>query len=479
MSGWVRTMWRRATQAMVLTLAVAASTPALAGYAHFIMDANSGKVLDAQDADTLNHPASLTKMMTLYMVFEALHDGRLRWDQRIVMSANGARTTPTKLGLRQGETYTVREAVLGMIVKSANDVAEGIGDHLYGSEEKFAAAMTRKARQLGMSRTVFRNGSGLPDSQQVTTARDMARLGLALIRDFPQEYRLFSTQSFAFRGRTIRGHNNLMYRYKGMDGIKTGYTNASGFNLVSAVNDNGRRVIGVVLGGRTARARDAQMASLLDKAMPKAGTRAGAGLVAEAPSSPAPLFPTRLPRNNVPMPVVAQEVATTQPPRPASPAMAPAMSEPPVAAVAPVRPVVAERYQPVPSVPVRSQPEQAPTQVASVAPSSASLGYAAPSKSDLAPPADLPFKTAAAPGWRVQLGATGSEDEAISLLGRAMDKLDGKFQNLTPYTETLHSGSATLHRARFSGFTNQAAAQSACKLLSSAKFACQVVPAGG
>lgn len=476
MTKWVRTMWRRAAQAVFLTLAVATSTPAFAGYAHFIMDANSGQVLDAENADTLNHPASLTKMMTLYMVFEALHDGRLRWDQRIVMSANGARTTPTKLGLKQGETYTVREAVLGMIVKSANDVAEGIGDHLYGSEEKFAAAMTAKARQLGMSRTVFRNGSGLPDSQQVTTARDMARLGLALVRNFPQEYRLFSTPSFAFRGRTIRGHNNLMYRYKGMDGIKTGYTNASGFNLVSAVNDNGRRVIGVVLGGRTARARDAKMAALLDKAMPRAGTRDGAALVAEAPAAtPAPLFASRQPRNNVPMPVVAQEVATTQPRRPAAPAIS---SEPPAPPATVARPVVAERYQPVPSAPVRSV-TPTPTQVASAAPASTSLGYAAPAKSDLAPPADLPFKVVTAAGWRVQLGATGSESEAISMLGRAMDRLDGKFQGVTPYTETVHSGSATLYRARFSGFSNQAAAQSACKTLASAKFTCQVVPAGG
>lgn len=461
---------------MALTLAVAASTPAFAGYAHFIMDANSGKVLDAQNADTLNHPASLTKMMTLYMVFDALRDGRLRWDQRIVMSANGARTTPTKLGIKQGETYTVREAVLGMIVKSANDVAEGMGDHLYGSEDRFAAAMTAKARQLGMSRTVFRNGSGLPDSQQVTTARDMARLGLALMRDFPQEYRLFSTPSFAFRSRNIRGHNNLMYRYKGMDGIKTGYTNASGFNLVSAVNDNGRRVIGVVLGGRTARARDAQMAALLDKAMARAGSRGGAALVADA-SQPTPVIP-RLPRNSVPMPVMAQEVATTQPLRPASSAAE--VSSAPSAPTAGPKPLIAERYPPAPAAPAQ-RVAQAPvsTQVASAAPSSTGLGYAETAKSTLAPPADLPFKVVSAAGWRVQLGAAASEGEAISLLGRAMDRLDGKFQNLTPYTETVHSGSATLHRARFSGFSNQAAAQSACKTLTSAKFACQVLAAGG
>lgn len=428
--------------------------PAQAGYAHFIMDANSGKVLDEQNADVLNHPASLTKMMTLYMVFEALHDGRLRWDQKITMSVNGARTTPTKLGIRAGETYTVREAVYGMIVKSANDVAEGMGDHLYGSEDRFAAAMTRKARQLGMSRTVFRNGSGLPDMQQVTTARDMARLGLALMRDFPQEYKLFSTPAFSFRGKTIRGHNNLMYRYRGMDGIKTGYTNASGFNLVSAVNDNGRRVIGVVLGGKSARSRDSQMAALLDKAMPRAAQRGGTlvASVSTPPIQPQVEAKVRLPRTSVPVPVAVQ---TAEPESIIEPSTE-------VAVAAPAAPVVSERYK-------KTGHSLAPAE-----PSSPALGFAEPVVTG-----NIPFRQASAPGWRIQLAASGSENDAIMLLGRAMPKLDGKFQNVTPYTETVHSGASVLHRARFSGFSNQAAAQSACKVLASAKFACQVVPAGG
>ncbi|MFD1745401.1 serine hydrolase [Rhizobium helianthi] len=427
--------------------------PAQAGYAHFIMDANTGKVLDAQNADTLNHPASLTKMMTLYMVFEALHDGRLRWDQKISMSVNGARTTPTKLGIRAGQTYTVREAVYGMIVKSANDVAEGIGDHLYGSEDRFAAAMTRKARQLGMSRTVFRNGSGLPDMQQVTTARDMARLGLALMRDFPQEYRLFSMPSFSFRGKTIRGHNNLMYRYRGMDGIKTGYTNASGFNLVSAVNDNGRRVIGVVLGGKSARSRDAQMAALLDKAMPRAAQRGGTIVAAVSAEMPQRETESKvsLPRTAVPAPIPVQAAAP-------EPVVEPASE---VAVAQPAPPVVADRYK-------KSGHSLAPAE-----PSPSALGYAEPMATG-----NIPFRQASAPGWRIQLAASGNENDAIALLARAMPKLDGKFQNVTPYTETVHSGSSVLHRARFSGFSSQAAAQSACKVLASAKFACQVVAAG-
>ncbi|MCY1664301.1 D-alanyl-D-alanine carboxypeptidase [Rhizobium sp. SL86] len=460
---------------------------AKAGYADFILDVNSGKVLQATNADELNHPASLTKMMTLYMVFEALRDGRLKWDQQIVMSANGARTIPMKLGIRQSQTYTVREAVYGMIVRSANDVAEGIGDHLYGSEERFGAAMTAKARQLGMSRTVFRNGSGLPDSRQVTTARDMARLGLALMRDFPREYQLFSTASFNFRGKTLRGHNNLMYRYKGMDGIKTGFTNASGFNLVSAVNDNGRRVIGVVLGGKSARSRDARMAELLDEAMPKAATRSGTLMAALRPA-PQPIFPQAAPqRADVPEPVMRSEVdapmeqqPTRAPKRqeasfPVAP-RPPASAAPAIATPALPQPVIADRY--TPSVAMPQQPAAvARTQAADMATParSSDLAYAAAPKSD----APLPFKIVSAAGWRVEVGSAGNETEAISLLSRAMPKLDGRFQGLTPYTDSVHGKSGATYRARFSGFSDQAAALSACKVLKASSFACQVLPAGG
>lgn len=277
----MRNLFRRLKKNFLIKITLALSlnisaAQAYAGYAHLIVDANTGKILSADNADVLNHPASLTKMMTLYLTFEALHAGRLTWDQPITMTKNGANTIPTKLGVPAGKTFTVREAVLGMIVKSANDAAESMGDHLGGSEAQFADMMTRKAHQLGMNRTTFRNASGLPDGRQVTTARDMATLAIALMRDYPKEYALFATRSFKFRSRKIAGHNNLMYRYKGMDGIKTGYTNASGFNLVSAVNDNGRHVVGVVLGGKTARSRDDRMAALLDKTVPGASIRNGA-----------------------------------------------------------------------------------------------------------------------------------------------------------------------------------------------------------
>ncbi|MFK0333790.1 serine hydrolase [Rhizobium sp. NPDC090275] len=277
---------------------------AYAGSAHFVVDANTGKVLSSENADVINHPASLTKMMTLYLTFEALHNGRLSWEQSITMTKNGANTIPTKLGVPAGKTFTVRESVLGMIIKSANDAAEAMGDHLGGSEAQFADIMTRKARQLGMSRTTFRNGSGLPDGRQVTTARDMATLAIALMRDYPKEYQLFAERSFIFRGRKITGHNNLMYRYKGMDGIKTGYTNASGFNLVSAVNDNGRHVVGVVLGGKTARSRDARMASLLDATMPRASVRNGTAITRLSVKTDFDLA-----QESIPLPVLADRAA--------------------------------------------------------------------------------------------------------------------------------------------------------------------------
>ncbi|SIP95932.1 D-alanyl-D-alanine carboxypeptidase (penicillin-binding protein 5/6) [Rhizobium sp. RU35A] len=438
--------------ALLLGLAAA---PAQAGYAHFVMDANTGRVLAAENADALNHPASLTKMMTLYMTFEALRDGRLSWDQKIVMSRNGASTIPFKLGIPAGQTYTVREAVYGMAVKSANDVAEGIGDHLYGSEEKFGQAMTRKARQLGMSRTTFRNGSGLPDSRQVTTARDMATLGLALMRDFPKEYRIFATRSFTFRGRTISGHNHLMYRYRGMDGIKTGYINASGFNIVSAVNEDGKRVIGVVMGGRTARARDDRMAALLDAAMPRAGIGRGAAPAAVAQS-------IDLPERGVPQPVeprrhdpVARKLAALESRNSDLAYAAPATPAAPIVAA----PIVAE--------PVAM--EDAPT-VSAPTPRAAIPHH---------PPADMPFAMASNDGWAVQIAATPSESEAISLLSRAMPTLDRRFNGITPYTQTVGSASGPLHRARFSGFQNRAAAQSACKALTASRFACTVVQGDG
>ncbi len=472
--------------ALMLSALTAFAGPARAGYAHFVVDAATGKVLAAENADTLNHPASLTKMMTLYMVFEALRDGRLKWDQQIVMSRNGAATIPSKLGIPAGKTYTVREAVYGMAVKSANDVAEGIGDHLYGSEEKFGEAMTRKARALGMSRTTFRNGSGLPDTRQVTTARDMATLGLALMRDYPREYKVFALRSFTFRGKTIRGHNNLMYRYNGMDGIKTGFINASGFNLVSAVNDKGRRVIGVVMGGRTARARDAQMAALLDDAMPRASVRGGALVAAVGAPS--------LPRSGVPMPFRrAQGEPDAFDPVAAQIAHAETMGRTQSGENLGMDAETAGHFPPVPTRPAADRPARQRSQASRTAaiepaapPASQVSAYAEGPVPQAAipgrpgnPPGGLPFAMAEHAGWTVQLAAAPSQAEAISLLSRALPALDRSFSGITPYTESVQGRSGVLHRASLSGFENRAAALSACRALTAQSFSCLVVNGNG
>jgi D-alanyl-D-alanine carboxypeptidase len=243
-----------------------AAAPAEAKYAAIVMDADSGAVLYEANADTHNYPASLTKMMTLYLTFEALESGKLKLDQHFTVSHHASIQAPSKLGLQPGETIAVRDAILALVTKSANDVAVTVAENLAGSEPAFAERMTRKAQALGMKDTIFHNASGLPNPDQHTTARDLARLALALYRDFPNEYRYFGTQEFTYHGMTHVNHNHLMAAFEGMDGIKTGFINASGFNLAASAVRNNRRLIGVVMGGQSARSRDQQMAALLNDA---------------------------------------------------------------------------------------------------------------------------------------------------------------------------------------------------------------------
>ncbi|ULR45829.1 D-alanyl-D-alanine carboxypeptidase family protein [Rhizobium sp. K102] len=267
-----KTTSRLRATALSSALLMGAFVQAEAGQASFVVDAQSGQVLEASHQDDLNYPASLTKMMTLYLAFEALHEGRLTWEQKLTMSENAESKEPFKLAVGAGRQVTLREAVESIVVLSANDSAVAIAEQLGGSEQAFAKAMTDKAHQLGMKDTVFKNPSGLPDPEQVTTARDMATLGVSLMRDFPEEFKLFSMRGFQFRGMKLRGHNNLMYRYDGVDGIKTGYTDASGYNVVTSALKDGRRVVGVVMGEKTASLRDDKMARLLDSALPSSST---------------------------------------------------------------------------------------------------------------------------------------------------------------------------------------------------------------
>lgn len=243
--------------------AAAVSLYAQPRYAALLVDADSGEVLYSRQADAQRFPASITKVMTLYVVFERLASGQLRLDDRIVFSAKAAAQRPSKLGLKAGESLTVDEAIRALTTKSANDVAMAVAEHVGGSDARFAELMTLKARQIGMTDSRFVNPSGLPDSRQVTTARDIYRLSLAVMRDFPQYYSYFTIPQFNFRGAVMPNHNHLLRTMPGVDGIKTGFTNAAGFTLAASATRDGRRLIAVVLGGPSRVARDGNVESLL------------------------------------------------------------------------------------------------------------------------------------------------------------------------------------------------------------------------
>lgn len=247
----------------LLAAVTAAPANAASKYAALVMDVESGKILFSRHADARRHPASLTKIMTLYMVFDALENGKLSLNQRIPVSARAAGQQCSCLGLRRGDTIRVKDAILALVTKSANDAATAVGEAIGGTEYRFAVAMTEKAKTLGLTSTRFMNASGLHDRRQITTARDMARLAIAIRRDFPGYYKVFSTQSFAYNGRNYTNHNKLLATFDGTDGVKTGYINASGFNLVASVQRNGTRLVGVVFGGRSGRTRNAEMKKIL------------------------------------------------------------------------------------------------------------------------------------------------------------------------------------------------------------------------
>jgi D-alanyl-D-alanine carboxypeptidase len=241
-------------------------------FSSIIVDANSGATLASNSPDGIRHPASLTKIMTLYLLFERLESGKMTLDTEMPVSEHASEQAPTKLGLRPGQTIRVEDAIKGIVTRSANDAAVVIAEAIGGDEEDFAKMMTRKARSLGMVRTTYVNANGLPDDQQVTTARDQATLGRAIQDRFPRYYRYFSTLAFSYHGQTIRNHNHLLGSVEGVDGIKTGYTRASGFNLVTNLRRGNRHLVGVVMGGRSGGSRDATMRSLLAENLDKAAT---------------------------------------------------------------------------------------------------------------------------------------------------------------------------------------------------------------
>ena len=424
---------------------VAAPAQAKQDYAGIVMDAKTGKVLYSHQSTAKRYPASLTKMMTLYLLFEALDNGQATMKTRIRFSKHAASMQPSKLGVKAGSSISVQQAIYALAIKSANDAAAAVGEHLGGSESRFGEMMTAKARSLGMKNTVFKNASGLPDSRQYTTARDMALLGIALREHYPQYYKYFSTRSFKFGKHQYSNHNRLLGQIRGYDGIKTGYTRASGFNLVSSVEDNGRSIVAVVMGGRTGKSRNAQMAKLIREHLPKASrgrdrivvAKAGQGATGGSGNVFASLL-NLVKRAPLPKPS----------PREAEPAtMVTAYAAPTPAPV--VTPVTTIDRKPDPVV-------------------TASVKPAAPIETTSEPIAIRESLS----GWHVQIGAMPSKNSALARLEKARSALPGLFDTVANYTETVESGGATLYRARFAGFASKDAAWGACARLKKAKFDC-------
>jgi D-alanyl-D-alanine carboxypeptidase len=345
--------------AFFVTGAITLAAPATAQigsqrYSAIVVDNRTGNVLVAANADETRHPASLTKMMTLYMVFEALREGRLDLQSRITFSEEAASRPPSKLGIQAGQSITVEQAILALVTRSANDVAAAVGERLSGgSEARFGQMMTMRARALGMTRTTFRNASGLPDSEQVTTARDMATLGRRLIADFPERYHYFGVSHAQFGGLRIRNHNRMLESYEGVDGIKTGFINASGFNIVTSASRGGQRVVGAVFGGTSWHERDRHMASMLDRGFDQLGVAGRA--TAQAPDLLRTAQAASLPGRGA-----AQPVRATQPPPRATtaPRAQPSgTTSPGTARATPPAPSQATpRSQPQPRSPAASQP---------------------------------------------------------------------------------------------------------------------------
>ncbi|MEN3348311.1 MAG: D-alanyl-D-alanine carboxypeptidase [Bradyrhizobium sp.] len=372
-------------------------------FASIIVDGNSGTVLTATSPDGLRHPASLTKIMTLYLLFERLDAGKIKLDTEMPVSEHASEQDPTKLGLRPGQTIRVEDAIKGLVTRSANDAAVVIAEAIGGSEDDFARLMTRKARALGMSRTVYRNASGLPNDEQITTARDQSVLGRAIQDRFPRYYRYFSTTAFNFRGRTITGHNRLLGSVEGVDGIKTGYTRASGFNLVTSMHRGNRFLVGVVLGGRSGGSRDAIMRNLLAENVGKAATTRTVAAITERNPADARIevADDDAPRGAETVAAASEPAvaAAAQPQRPAKPSL--------MAAAAAALPPLPAKPEPQAKPELQAKPEPAPltSGVIQTQPIAAIPGSAEPMK-------PVKVKTVQVKAGQVKLAAAGPAQSA-------------------------------------------------------------------
>jgi D-alanyl-D-alanine carboxypeptidase len=475
------------------------------------VDANSGRTLYRAEEDGLRHPASITKVMTLYLLFEQLEKGAMTLHTLIPVSEHAAAQEPSKLGIEPGDTIGVEDAIKAVVTRSANDVAVAIAEAIGQDERTFAEMMTRKARELGMSNTLYRNASGLPDDEQLTTARDLSILGRAMEERFPRYFKYFSTRQFEYAGQVIGSHDHLLGRVDGVDGIKTGYTRASGFNLLTSVHRDGRSLIAVVMGGRTAASRDRIMENLIADHIAEASTVRTATRIAdtsESEQSAAPRTQRSVP-NGLPRPaVVAAKVPARATPTAAEGDAfedsgedgAPALR---VAAVAWRRD---RALAPVPSAPVDktrvaslSDYPSRPADPSHLGSSPAELGWkkaadavrkrpesalrneplppVRPTGDEKAVAARVEARAAegadagSGKGWMIQIGATDDVAKANALLDKARRKRGSILAEAKPVTEKVRKGEDTFYRARFAGLDSQTA-ETACRSLKRDGFSC-------
>jgi D-alanyl-D-alanine carboxypeptidase len=476
--------------------------------ASIVVDGNTGAVLQASNPDAPRHPASLTKIMTLYLLFERLDAGKIKLDTPLKVSEHASDQDPTKLDLKPGQTIPVEDAIKGVVTRSANDAAVVIAESLGGSESEFARLMTQKAHALGMSRTTYVNASGLPDDDQITTARDQALLGRAIQDRFPSYYKYFSLPAFVYHGVAIRNHDHLLGSVQGVDGIKTGFTRASGFNLVTSVHRDGRYVVAVVLGGRSSFQRDAHMRELIGAHIKEASLQRTAPAIAEhtaprdepqqaavtkastvsrADPTPTATVSTRVaagsndPIQPLLVKTVSYRVAPVQAaglaPMPALVAAPTPQPEAPRVVVASAGTVPPVTIPAVKSDPIKPEPAKADIakpEVATAAPAGAEPVRAEPAKAEPVK-SEPPAQFRARGGWLIQIGAYPGEDEAKQHLSAARSKVrDKQLAAADPFTERVLKGDKALYRARFAGFDKETA-DATCKQLKRNDFDCITV----
>jgi len=467
--------------------------------AALVMDAETGRVLYARSGDAARAPASLTKIMTLYLIFDQIKAGRMSLTDEMTASANAAAQKPTKLGIKKGGTITVEQAIYALVIQSANDVAVVVAEHIGGSEQQFARMMTQRARDLGMKRTTFRNPSGLPDAGQITTARDMAILARATMRNHPDLYRYFSATEFTWKGKTTKTHNRVLTGLAGANGIKTGYTRASGFNLTTSAERKGKRLIGVVLGGDSWKSRDDEMKAMLEAWFAQLERRpnlvASYGSGATIASAPAPqpmtvaaveakeiLVPTAPAPVPVAKPVVEERRVVAMAPIPDEPEAAPAPKK--------AKPVYVAYYVPQPQAKPAKFGGATRTAKAKVEVAEGDTGDErvlplstltdGRSKDDIGTLIAATYsgdeepapRKAKAGDWGIQIGAFDSRKAAEHEIARARTASKRSVGNADDMVMNVTNAEGrTFYRARFTGFSN-ADAQAACKALKGEGFKC-------